>query len=209
MTGPGSGDAAGVIRRYRPADRQALYEVCLRTGDSGQDATGRYRNPDLLGDVFVGPYLALRPQFAFVVDDGSGAEGYVLGALDTTAFHRECEERWWPALRERYRDAPVPAGRADGWLLDWIRHPPPAAPPEIIDVYPSHLHIDLLPRWQSGGWGRRMMERLWAELEAARSPGVHLGVGTRNARAIGFYRHLGFVELGRGDEDVILGRVFD
>lgn len=195
---------AGAIRRYRAGDRDALYEVCLRTADSGGDATERYRDPRLVGEVFVGPYLALQPQFAFVVDDGSGAEGYVLGALDTTRFAVECERTWWPALREKYRNVPAPTDRSDGWLLDWIHHPP--APPDIVDEYPSHLHIDLLRRWQSGGWGRRLMQRLWTDLTAAGSPGVHLGVSARNTNAIGFYRHLGFVELGRGDGDVLMGR---
>ena len=29
------------IRQYQPADRNALYDICLRTGDSGNDATGK------------------------------------------------------------------------------------------------------------------------------------------------------------------------
>jgi hypothetical protein len=33
------------IRPYRPADRDALYAICIRTGDAGRDATALYRHP--------------------------------------------------------------------------------------------------------------------------------------------------------------------
>lgn len=191
------------IRPYEPADRDALYAVCLRTGDSGSDATGRYFHPEVLGDVFVGPYLALQPQFAFVVDVGAGAQGYVLGALDSAEFAERCETDWWPARREQYAGASVPDGFADAWVLRWIAAPP--AVPAFAGHYPSHLHIDLLPEVQGGGWGRLMLERLFAALRAADSPGVHLGVGRRNANAIGFYRHLGFEELTEDADTLWLG----
>lgn len=193
-----------MIRDYRPADRDALYRVCLLTADSGRDGTAMYGDPMLVGEVFVGPYLVLQPQFAFVLDDGAGAEGYVLGAVDTLAFARECEERWWPALRARYRDVEAPEGRSDGWLLEWIRRPPAA--PAAVEEFPSHLHIDLLPRWQGGGWGRRLIERLCEALAAAGSPGVHLEVGRGNERAIGFYRHMGFAELPERRGALLMGR---
>lgn len=191
------------IRPYEPADRDALYEVCLRTGDSGSDATGRYFLPTLLGDVFVGPYLALQPEFAFVVDVGAGAQGYVLGALDSAEFAARCEAEWWPARRERYAGTIVPDGFTDPWVLRWITAPP--AVPPFADRFPSHLHIDLLPDVQGGGWGRLMLERLFTALRAAGSPGVHLGVGRGNMNAIGFYRHLGFEELAEDADTLWLG----
>ena len=61
--------------------------------------------------------------------------------------------------------------------------------------YPSHLHIDMVPRLQSGGNGRRLMTTLTAALREQGSPGVHLGVYAVNTRAVGFYRHVGFTEL--------------
>ncbi len=193
-----------MIRRYRASDRAALYHVCLQTADAGRDGTGLYHDPLLVGEVFVGPYLALQPNFAFVVDAGAGPEGYALGALDTVSFGSECESRWWPALRERYRDAPVPNGFHDGWLLDWMRHPPAA--PDFVTGFPSHLHIDLLPRCQGSGWGRRLIARLCEELEAAGSRGVHLEVGRENTNALGFYRHIGFTKLAERRGGIVMGR---
>lgn len=57
------------IRPARPADAAALDDICVRTGDSGQDATDRYAEPHLLADVYLRPYLALEPHLAFVVAD--------------------------------------------------------------------------------------------------------------------------------------------
>ncbi len=66
------------IRRARAADAPALYDICLRTGADGGDATAAYADPRLLAEVYVGPYLALEPDLAFVVaDDDDVVGGYV------------------------------------------------------------------------------------------------------------------------------------
>lgn len=188
-------------RPASPADRAALYRVCLETADSGADATALYRDPLLVGHVYAGPYLTFEPDFAFVLEDGGGVCGYVLGALDTAAFEARLEREWWPALRGRYADpADVPPDlRTPDERLAHLIHHPPRQDPAVLAAYPSHLHIDLLPRAQGSGQGRRMLERLFAALRAAGSPGVHLGVGGRNTRAQGFYRHVGFRELARSE----------
>ena len=61
--------------------------------------------------------------------------------------------------------------------------------------YPSHLHINLLPRLQASGHGSELTKTLIADLRAQGSPGVHLHVPQGNRRAPGFYRHFGFTEL--------------
>ena len=43
------------IRPARPGDGPAMYDVCLRTGAHGGDASALYRDPRLLGEVYVGP----------------------------------------------------------------------------------------------------------------------------------------------------------
>ncbi|MFC4639454.1 GNAT family N-acetyltransferase [Deinococcus hohokamensis] len=184
------------IRLARPADRAALYRICLETGDSGADATALYDDPELIGHVYAGPYLAHAPDFAFVLEDGDGVCGYVIGALDTAAFNATLEREWWPALRAQYAEPAVPAGerRRDEVMAHLIHHPP-QPDPDVLVTFPSHLHIDLLPRAQGGGHGRRLLTTLFGALHGAGSPGVHLGVGGRNTRAQAFYRHFGFQDL--------------
>lgn len=182
------------IRPYQPDDLDELYEICLRTGAAGQDASAMVEDPRLFGEVFAAPYGVLEPQHAFVLDDGGGrAIGYVLGALDTAEFEARCEVEWWPSLRAAH---PLVDGgtRLDDLLIHLIHHRSTPSP-AILEGYPSHLHIDLLPAAQRHGWGRRLMDTVCASLAAAGSRGVHWGVSTSNTRAIAFYRHLGAIEL--------------
>ena len=189
------------IRRAVAGDRDALYDICVLTGDVGEDARPLYRNSELLGEIWVGPYLALQPDLAFVAEDDNGVVGYVLGAEDTRAFDTACEQRWWPALRARYPDPPADATlTADGRLIRRIHHPP-TTPARVLDEFPAHLHIDISPRGQGRGIGRRLMTTLFDSLLARGVAGVHLGVNARNTRAIRFYEHLGFTPVGSpGDE---------
>ncbi len=197
------------IRPARPDDRPALDDICLRTGHLGGDATGLYRDHALLPAVYVDPYLALEPDLAFVVAaDDDAVRGYVLGARDTRDFERRTEETWWPPLRSRYPRERWPAGDPDGDVVDLLHHPR-TAEPDVVEVYPSHLHVDLLPAVQGGGWGRRLLETLFAALAAAGSPGVHLGVAAANERAIGFYRRMEFIELRREHGGLTMGRRLD
>lgn len=182
------------MRPYRPADLDALYDICLRTGDAGEDASHLVDDPRLLGEIYAAPYAFLEPELAFVVDDGTGtAAGYALGALDTRAFEDACERQWWPKLRERHPEA-RDGRRLDDLLVGMIHHRHTQAD-EVVAGHPSHLHIDLLPHVQGAGWGRALLDRLFEALVAQGSEGVHLGVSTRNHRAIGFYRHIGFQQL--------------
>src|SRR5579864_6800978 len=100
------------IRAYRPDDLEALYDICLKTGNSGKDASRLYGDPKIVGHVYAGPYGVLRPESALVVEDAEGVGGYILGAADTAAFERDLEASWWPKLRAEYPD-PAGAPRAE------------------------------------------------------------------------------------------------
>lgn len=138
------------IRPYRPEDRDAVYDICVRTADAGGDARGRWSTDDLMPDLFAGPYLHLEPELAFVPDDG-GPVGYVLGTRDTAAFSAAVRREWAPRVAQKYRQ-PAPAAEAD--LLGMLFGPVRPVPPELAG-HPAHLHIDLLPGHQRGGTGGR------------------------------------------------------
>jgi ribosomal protein S18 acetylase RimI-like enzyme len=198
--------APGRIRQATIDDLDRLYEICVRTADSGDDATALHHDPLLPGHVWAAPYLHHTPEHAFVVvDDHDVAGGYVLGALDSRAFEAELERSWWPALRARYPLDQPGRTEADQATVERI-HRPSTAVDQIVETHPSHLHIDLLPHLQGAGHGRRLIEVLLRSLAEAGSSGVHLGVSDRNERAIGFYRAVGFTELGRSRHGIAFGR---
>jgi ribosomal protein S18 acetylase RimI-like enzyme len=192
------------IRTYQAPDRDSLYDICLRTGASGEDATDLYTDPRLLGEIYVGPYLEFEPDLAFVVTDSEGVAGYVLGATDTAAFEAKCEDEWWPPLRSRYPLGAFADGTTDARLVRLI-HEPHLTPDHITDDYPAHLHIDLLPRAQGHGYGRLLLETLFDALAHRGVRGLHLGVGVKNVRAFGFYERIGFHTLSRSDVGRMMG----
>ena len=193
------------IRPYRPGDLDALYRICLLTGDAGQDATSHYHDPRLLGHIFAAPYGLFEPSLAFVTEDAAGVGGYIVGALDTQAFAEQLEGKWWPGLRTRY-PGPPPGLPADQWTPDQqiasLIHHPWRIPDELATRYPSHLHIDLLPRLQASGHGSQLTKTLITALRRQGSRGVHLHVPRANQHAAGFYRRLGFTELPAADTEL-------
>jgi ribosomal protein S18 acetylase RimI-like enzyme len=187
------------IRAVQSSDLDDLYRICLATGAGGADACALYRDPRLLGHIYAAPYAVLSPRSVFVVEDTLGVGGYIVGAPDTHEFETRLEAEWWPGLRTLYND---PAGEPRaGWSRDQLMtykiHHPGHTSNEIVECYPSHLHINLLPHLRGAGVGRQLMERWLVTVWEMGSRGAHLAVGAANRRAIRFYRACGFHELER------------
>ena len=132
------------IRPYQAGDEAAVYDICVRTGDDGQDATGRLDDVQLLADIWAGPYLFLEPDLAFVLDDGERPVGYVLGTADTATFVESYRKSWLPRFSEALPARTIAAGPEERQLLSVLRHPERMLCPELTG-YPAHLHIDILP----------------------------------------------------------------
>jgi ribosomal protein S18 acetylase RimI-like enzyme len=187
------------IRPAKPGDEPGAYYVCLKTGDFGKDGEAIYReDPDALGRIFVGPYLAYEPTLSLILEDEAGICGYALGAEGSKKFYARYETEWRPVLCTQFS---CPQGNPSQWtrlqqVYDCYHHPDYFCP-EPYKAFPSHLHIDLLPRAQGRGYGRRMLEEVMNRLRERGSPGAHLGVSVPNVSALGFYQRLGFRELCR------------
>ena len=190
------------IRVYKDGDEAAAYYICMKTGDHGGDGEPFFRaDPDALGRLYVAPYLRFEPGLALFLEDKEGVCGYALGARDSKQFYDRYEREMRPSL---VADFPDPKGDSAAWnrveeTYSFYHHPDYFLP-DPYEQYPGHLHIDLLPRAQGGGWGRFMIETLLNRMRSLGLPGVHLGMSGVNHTAYGFYRHLGFEELARTGE---------
>ena len=202
-----------LIRRARLDDQRAFYEICLRTSDNGADGSHLHDDPAALGHLYVGPYLNLEPDFALALEDATGVCGYCFGAPNSAHFYERFQREWLPPIQAKLRP---PASDPVRWTLserlhDQLLHPEAVAYfPASFVPWPAHVHIDLLPRAQGRGWGRRMLELQLAALRETDAGGVHLRAATGNARALAFYRKLGFTDLPAGPEappdSLFLGR---
>lgn len=178
------------IRPYRPDDLDALYDICLKTGNNGEDGTHLYRDPRVLGHYYAAPYGVLHPETCLVLEDEAGVCGYIVGTPDSHIFEERTEKEWWPALREQY-PLPDPEDQSpDARMIRAIHRGYPAS--SESQAYPAHLHIDLLPRAQGGGNGKRLMLAFLQVLRDQGVTGVHLGVSRDNHRAVAFYHRVGF-----------------
>lgn len=182
------------IRPFRPGDEPALAEICVRTADAGADATGIFDDDAIWAAIFVLPYVARHPDYAFVVEtDDDRVVGYIVGAPDTDVFEEWFRTHWWPARAARWPLPSAEASRQDGTLI-YAYGRRAGAEPYGRD-YAAHLHIDLLPEAQGHGWGRRLIDTLIGALQAGGVTGLHLVASDANTGALAFYERLGFEPL--------------
>ncbi|MEU6035158.1 GNAT family N-acetyltransferase [Actinomadura sp. NPDC047616] len=187
-----------VTRPYRPGDRDAVYDVCVRTAHEGGDSRHIYPDLELMPSLFAGPYVHLEPELAFVLDDGERAVGYIVGTADTAAFVKEYRASWLPTLVERYPAPSGPPVTPSDAMIELMHDPERMLVPGL-EAYPAHLHIDLLPEHQRQGHGRALMRAFLDALRRRNVPAVHLGMVTANTAARAFYDRLGFHEIPIAD----------
>jgi ribosomal protein S18 acetylase RimI-like enzyme len=197
-----------LLRLFEKRDLEALYATALATGASGEDASALHRDAKLIGHVYAAPYAILSPETAFVAEDDEGVAGYIVGVIDTRAFDDLLERDWWPALRRQYAD---PSGMPpSSWNADQKRsfliHHPTRTPDAIVETFPAHIHMNLLPRLQGRGVGWDLLNLWLSKARELGADGVHLGASAENFRAIAFWQRCGFRRLiVRGETSIWFG----
>ncbi|KKC34651.1 GNAT family N-acetyltransferase [Devosia psychrophila] len=184
-----------VLRPYRESDLEALYEICLVTGDSGQDASPLHNDRKVIGELYSAPYGVLEPEHVFVAEDDEGVAGYVVGTHDTAEFEARLEREWWPRLRRHYAGVAREGLTATDRMRVAAINEPGTNPADIVASYPAHIHMNLLPRLRGQRVGSELL-RLWVEqAEAAGVSGIHLGANDKNAGGVAFWTKSGFEPL--------------
>jgi hypothetical protein len=88
------------IRRAVLSDLPYFYEICLKTGDGGKDASALFFDQYLLGHYYAAPYLVYRSGICFVAEYEYRLQGYIAAVPDTALFQQWMEEQWLPPLRK-------------------------------------------------------------------------------------------------------------
>jgi ribosomal protein S18 acetylase RimI-like enzyme len=196
-----------LLRTAKVTDLPDLLRVCLETGDSGKDATHLHKLPELVGDIYVAPYVMHEPDFAYALLSDKRVVGYLLGVLDTRAFENILVDDYWPLTKAKYQQFKTEITDSDRELLKDLDKQG-FSDESLIAKYPSHLHIDIVEAHQGAGYGKSMIAFLLDELKAAGSTGVHLHMSASNDRARGFYKKFGFVEILEDANEFIMGLTF-
>ena len=193
------------IRPYQSSDLERLYHICLLTCDNGKDGSHLYSDPKLIGYMYAAPYAIFEPELCFVLaNDADKAVGYILGTKDSAEFGQRCEKEWFPPICEQFPLLAQDDQSAEAEIIRTIHRGHEKE--NWLPNHPAHLHIDILPEGQSGGWGLKLMETFWAKLRELNVPGVFLGVSKQNENAVGFYRHIGYEEMSVHNWGYILGK---
>ena len=169
------------IRKFQPKDFEGTKYVCLN------DMLGKPNYEKVIEYVevmFCRYYLEREPENCFVaVDENENVIGYTYGAADYDNYQNnfgdyiravaDIENRKFlnDALTEMYDHA------------------------IYKDEFPAHLHIDILPAYQSKGIGSRLIKAFCDNLKEQGVKGVMLIVGTENEGARRFYERNGFTLL--------------
>ncbi|SJN16086.1 Acetyltransferase [Microbacterium esteraromaticum] len=197
------------IRPYRAADRDALYEVCVRTADAGGDATGIFTDDRLWGDVFAVPYAVRQPDLCWVVESDDGRTiGYVVATDDTDAFEQWFRDEWWSNRIGVYSLSGAAEPTRQDEIISYASKRAPGVEKHAAE-YPAHLHIDLLPETQGQGLGRELIETLFTELRSRGVAGLHLGMNPANTGAAAFYERVGMHRLESASDTTMYGIRFD
>ncbi|MGD8192364.1 GNAT family N-acetyltransferase [Brevibacillus ginsengisoli] len=187
------------IRNYRKTDEEEVLNIGYRTGYMGEDLTEKqiFNDKRLFGYLFCLYYTFYEEENCFVaVDESNGNKvvGYVLGTNDS----RRQEIRfaltmaWRIVLRlTLYTIWKHPESfQSVIFLLRNIGQN--RVPDNLYEQYPAHLHINVLPEYQSFGIGSLLISQFEKHLQGQRVPGVHLRTSNNNQKAIPFYHKKGY-----------------
>ena len=144
------------IRRFLPADRSRVRELCCATGFLGNPIDPIFEDRELFADYLTAYYTDWEPESAFVLLVGGEIQGYLLGSRfplrqQLYAIYQNVSLFARGALRyPRYNPA---SKRFVQWILRTAWREVPAAPRRT-----AHFHVNLLPEARHVPTTRALMD---------------------------------------------------
>lgn len=201
-----------IIRQLTLADLPYIYDICLKTGNNGKDASNLFMDPYMIGHYYAAPYLFYEIDVCFAAVNNDNEykrpSGYIIGTSDSASFYEWFYSSWIPHVQLLYpRDSTLTSPN-EKRILEIIYEKDEAPDSSILKDYPAHLHIDLLSELQGRGAGKLLMKTFFEKLQKKQCKGLHLGVAKANEHAVGFYKKLGFSILEESQYSFLLGLKF-
>jgi ribosomal protein S18 acetylase RimI-like enzyme len=131
------------IRKFEPADRSRVRELCCATGFLGKSIAPVFEDLEIFADYLTAYYTDREPESSFVLLVNGEIRGYLLGSRHPARqgrFNRVSNLSL--ALRGlvRYRRYNPASRKFVQWILRQAWREVPAAPRDM-----AHFHINLLP----------------------------------------------------------------
>jgi len=191
------------IIKYQPKFRKDIINICFKTGYMGKNVAPYFKDPYLFGLLFCLYYVDYEPENCFIAVENSQAIGYILGSLDSKAQDLAFRKLIIPKIMRRLFFNTIwrhPGTFKTVLHFRKIFSKSPFIPNEreIIQLYPAHLHIDVLTPFQRIGIGSNLLKKFEHHLNEQKIEGVHLGTSSFNEKAIQFYYKHNFELLYQG-----------
>ncbi len=159
------------IRRYTPADRARVRELCCATGFLGNPIAPVFEDLELFADYLTAYYTDWEPESAFVVLVNGEICGYLLGARRW--FLQGCHgvlQTLGLLLRgiARYPRYNPASKKFVRWILSRARKEVPEAPRRM-----AHFHVNLLPEARQVATTRALVEGFLDHLRQHGEPAVY------------------------------------
>ena len=181
------------IRKYQEKDRDNVIYACLNDMIKNNYPQNVI---DYVEWMFCRYYIEVEPEICYVVtDDDDKAVGYIYGSADYDKY----QDNFGPYIR-KVADLNNRAYLGEA-LTEMFDHA------IYKDKYPAHLHIDILPEYQSKGYGSQLVNAFCDNLKAMGVKGVMLIVGEDNEGARRFYERNGFTLLQTKPTGCAYGKV--
>lgn len=179
------------IRKATKNDLERVEYICRQTAGEGA------RTNEIMGKTtaltYSTYYITEDGDSCFVLDDGKEAVGYILCAPDAKRFTKIFRKKYVPEIYKLEKRSGITA-----WVI-------PIPYMILRRKYSAHLHIDLLPQYQRGGYGTKLVNTLIEELKRKNVNGVILCVDGDNTGAIKFYEKNGFKTVVKFTKFRIMG----
>ena len=173
---------------YEEKYRERCHYICVHTGSPDNLVNKEHYNFSLLW--YCDPYLDHGRAY-LLVDDNQEVQGYILCAENFKDF-----AQYMDGYKQRVHEiAPSFEYRCD--ISEYIPYQ---------DIYPAHLHIDILETGTGKGNGTMLMNALFDALRKDHVKGIMVGVAKNNVRAFRFYQKMGFHILEESEGGYTLGQ---
>jgi ribosomal protein S18 acetylase RimI-like enzyme len=186
------------IRNYDKSNRDGIINVCIQTGYMGEDARIHFDDHYLFSQLFCLYYVDYEPENCFVAIDDTNETvvGYTLSSLNTKTQQSVFRRKMIPKILIRIIFYSSWRYRRSFNIIRYMRQVESRSDnsltQNLVEEYPAHLHINILPQYHRQGIGSRLIECLEDHLRSNNSKGVHLLTSDRNMKAVPFYKKMGF-----------------
>ena len=182
-----------IIRKFKKSDRPAVRTIACDTAFLGKPVEAFFEGREIIADFLTRYFTDYEPQSCFIAEVNTETAGYLLGAKDTARLARVafCKIALPLLVKIVFRAALFNRKNLTflcRMLLSCLRGE--LKTPELHELYPATLHINLAARFRSQGLGSDLIESYLAYLRQEQVAGVYLA--TISTQAAAFFERCGF-----------------